>query len=241
LTVETKRRAIRQIADEIQSDGDKAAVLKDLATHYLRVDDLRPSFFAAEQSIHSDGDQSSVLGYVLKEDDEAANVKCVIESAATISSDGDKSSVMVKAIGFSARNEPLQIACLESADTIHSDGDHERVLAALLRNDIASDKVFCRAFSSAARISSDGDKSHFLCAAAGKAPTGQPVFESFLDAARTIHSDGDKAHVLINWIKREEQPEGALARIRTVAEEEIHSEGDRRQVEKLVQQRQDSR
>lgn len=238
LTDETKLRAIRQIAAGIHSDGDKAELLKTLAKRYVHSDDLRPGFFAAERTIHSDGDRRSLLVSVLKESDgETATIKQAAVSAATISSDGDKSDVLIHAIGLAADNESLQIACLDSANTIHSDGDHQRVLAALLGNDIASDEVYRQAFLSAVRISSDGDKARFLSGAAGKAPVDQSVFKGFLDATRTIHSDGDKARVLTAWLERDEQPEDALTKIQTFSQAEIRSEGDRRHIEKLVEQR----
>jgi hypothetical protein len=237
-SLEATRRAIHQIANEIHSDGDKAALLKVLASRYIGADDLRAPFFAAERTIHSAGDRRSLLNSVLKENDpNRATLQCIIESASTISSDGDKADVLIKTIGFSTHDGVLQSACLDSANTLHSDGDHQSVLAALLQDGIASDEVFCRAFASAARISSDGDKANFLSAAANKAPVDQSVFDSFLGATRTIRSDGDKARVLMAWLKRADQPEGAFSRIRTFSEAEIHSEGDQRKIEKLVEQR----
>lgn len=238
--LETKRRAIHQIALEIHSDGDKAALLKTLARHFVHDDALRDGFFEAGRTIRSSGDRRSLLDEVLQQSgDEAATVKRVADAAAGMSSDGDKSAVLIHAIEHSGRDESLQTACLDAVNTIHSDGDHQRVLAALLQYGIASDEVFLRALASAARMGSDGDKAHFLTAAASKFPDGHPVFEGFLDTTKTIHSDGDKAHVLSAWLEHNNHPHDACEKIRSFAQTEIHSEGDRRQVERLAEQRQD--
>ncbi len=237
LSADLLTRAASQIGNEIHSDGDKREVLKQIATSYFGSADLSAKFFTAERTIHSDGDRKSLLTSVLTSRPATSTLKLAIESSATINSDGDKTAVLIEAISVSGQDEALHIACLVTADTIHSDGDHRRVLEALLNKPLMSDDGVRRTLQSAAKISSDGDKASVLVKAAAIAPNGDAIASGFLSAAKTINSDGDKTRVLVAYLQRDNLSANTVRGIQTLGHREIHSDGDRQRLQKVIDQK----
>jgi hypothetical protein len=94
----------------------------------------RAAFFAAVNSIGSDGDKASVLKSVLRKNKLVPETAvAAIDSATTIGSDGDKASVLLVAVERHAPNSTVRAALEKALRSVHSDGDYRRVSAALFR------------------------------------------------------------------------------------------------------------
>ena len=95
---------------------------------------MRAAFFAAVNTIGSDGDRARVLSQALKQSKVTPEtVVAAIDSAAAVGSDRDKSSVLLIAAERHASNPAVRSALVKALKSVQSDGDSRRVSAALLR------------------------------------------------------------------------------------------------------------
>jgi beta-lactamase regulating signal transducer with metallopeptidase domain len=125
---------IANSAQRISSDGDKARVLIELAG--TNVEPARDAFFAAANSIHSDGDRSHVLMVVLDKPGISSSLAvAAIQSATGISSDGDKARVLVDAADRYPSDPAVNAALRKAVESIHSDGDYRTVMSRIGRHE----------------------------------------------------------------------------------------------------------
>jgi hypothetical protein len=122
---------------EMSSDGEKAALLRALAAHYLAVDDeaLRQAFFSACETLSSDGERRSVLMAAVEYARVSPAVALgVIESSSHMSADGEKAEVLVSIARlrlFGAAG--VREAFMRATRSISSDGDYRRVMEVALQ------------------------------------------------------------------------------------------------------------
>jgi beta-lactamase regulating signal transducer with metallopeptidase domain len=126
--------SIANSAQRISSAGDKARVLIELAR--TNVEPARDAFFAAADSINSDGDRSRVLMVVLdKPGISSSLVIAAIQSAIGISSDGDKARVLLDAAERYSSDPAVNAALRKAVESLHSDGDYRTVMSRIGRHE----------------------------------------------------------------------------------------------------------
>jgi hypothetical protein len=124
---------ITKSAQRISSDGDKARVLDELVA--VNIEPSRESFFAAVDSLHSDGDHSHVLLTVLnKPGTSSAMAIAAIDSATRISSDGDKGNVLTDAARRYSQDPKVVEALRKAVESLHSDSGYRSVMSQLARS-----------------------------------------------------------------------------------------------------------
>jgi beta-lactamase regulating signal transducer with metallopeptidase domain len=125
---------IANSAQRISSAGDKARVLIELAA--ANVEPARDAFFAAANSINSDGDRSRVLMVVLDKPGISSSLAvAAIQSAAGISSDGDKARVLLDAAERYSSDPAVNAALRKAVESLHSDGDYRTVMSRIGRHE----------------------------------------------------------------------------------------------------------
>jgi hypothetical protein len=154
-----------------------------------------------------------------------------------IHSDGDKASLLGKIAKAYLRDDALLPGFFAAVGSIHSDGDRRRVLTLVLQESDLSDSAVGFTLKSAAAIASDGDKASVLARAATVIPNQDSVQYAYLDAVRTIHSDGDKHRALSGLLQRSDLSVATLSKALELAQKEIRSDGDRKRVVQLVEER----
>jgi hypothetical protein len=112
-------------------------------------------------------------------------------SAASISSDGEKSRVLVAVAGQLPADPALTSALAGAAETISSDGERRRVLLATIERKLSPESI-AEVARAARSISSDGEKSRALVALAAVAAPDAAFFQ----AVDSISSDGERREVL---------------------------------------------
>ena len=123
---------IAKSAQRISSDGDKARVLVELVG--VNVEPVRDDFFAAADTIHSDGDHSHVLLALLdKSGTSSAMAIGAIQSATRISSDGDKGRVLMDAAHRYSKDPKVDAALRKAVESLHSDGVYRSVMSEIVR------------------------------------------------------------------------------------------------------------
>jgi beta-lactamase regulating signal transducer with metallopeptidase domain len=123
---------IAKSAQRISSDGDKARVLEELVA--ANVEPARDDFFAAADTIHSDGDHSHVLLVLLdKPGASSAMAIAAIQSATHISSDGDMGRVLLDAAHRYSKDPAVDAALRKAVESVHSDSVYRSVMSEIAR------------------------------------------------------------------------------------------------------------
>lgn len=196
LDAATLRRAARQAAREISSDGEKASLLIEAAGLYLGEQGAAPEFFDAVGSVGSDGERRRVLSAILKGNPGTENIIRSLKSARAITSDGEKASLLVAHLSVFLDHPASLPPLFDVINSLTSDGEHARVLTSLLRRDGLGQENLARVLRSAERISSDGEKANVLLAAVRAYAGDARSLTAIADVANTINSEGEKQRVL---------------------------------------------
>jgi hypothetical protein len=135
--------ALARSSHDIRSDGDKRAFLQSAASYYLAANDgrLREAFFAAVATIGSDGDQRALLTSVLPfaRSNPAIALAVIRSVESTMSSDGDKATVLVAAAEHGLLATPaVREAYMDAASRMESSSSARRVLTAALEKQTRS-------------------------------------------------------------------------------------------------------
>jgi beta-lactamase regulating signal transducer with metallopeptidase domain len=125
---------IAKSAQRISSDGDKARVLVELVG--TNVEPVRDDFFAAADTIHSDGDHSHVLLALLdKTGNSSAMAIAAIQSATRISSDGDKARVLTDVARRYSKDLKVDAALRKAIESLHSDSAYRSIMSEITRRE----------------------------------------------------------------------------------------------------------
>jgi hypothetical protein len=150
--------AFSEAVGHMSSDGEKRALLQQ----YARQGDRDMLLVSGRQakSISSDGEKSGFLcataDLYLSNDDEALT-RTFFDVTQTISSDGEKREVLMKALPFATRRSVL-MSILDGANSISSDGEKSELLVAVLRRKVLTSQPARDAFMKTTRsISSDSE------------------------------------------------------------------------------------
>ena len=226
VTPDTLRLLAQLAARTISSDGDKSAVLRQIASARRGDAALGTAVVTAARTISSDGDKRNVLQAVLAESGTGVSLAEMGEAVADISSDGDKAAVLV---GMPARwraDDASRRAYFRAVNSISSDGDRRHVLTRVLEDSMDAPTLVAL-LEAAGDISSDGDKSAVLSAVARRYTLdGDAVRRAFFAAANSVSSDGDRRSALQAALAR--RPLGVPVMLDLLsAAEEISSDHDK--------------
>ncbi len=215
-------RLLRSVS-HLSSDDDKTKLLLEiLATH-----PPTPELFQAANTIHSDGDRRRLLSAILTDSRvDPATVSLALDSAALLTSDGDKATLLLNAAP-SVRNYDAPVKVLA---TMHSDSDRTRAILELLGPSAASQAAL---LPQAARINSDGDKARILTRVAELFADEAAVREPYFATLNSIHSAGDRQRALLALLSRIALTPETLAAIERSATQ-IHDDGDRHRVQAAI-------
>ncbi len=230
---ETVTLASRSAA-RISSDGEKAAVLIQIARTNIGGDDAARAWMKAAATINSDGEKRRALAAMAVADRRPATVAAILRVAATINSDGEKANLLIEAAPGYADTDLVRKPFFDAASSIHSDGEHARVLLAVLDRN-PSPATISEVARSARTISSDGEKSRVLLRIARENLTDANIRTGFFEALDSVSSDGDHARTLLVLAGRSSLPDDlVIASVRSAAK--IHSDGEKARVLLIVAQ-----
>ena len=226
--------AVARSCEGIQSDGDKASLLVELAGHYRGNEDMRRPYFRTVESIRSSGDRARVLVAVIGNAGEHRETLVdALRATAGIPSDGDKSRVLVHAASYWKDDDAVRRAYFEAADAVNSSGDHARVLTAVLGRSGVTSVTLIDSVRSAGRIQSDGDKARVLMMVLQRPDANNEVLIAAVQAAARVSSDGDKGRLLVEAAQRAHGKPTVRTEIRN-AVRSLHSDGEYRRVMSIL-------
>lgn len=190
------RAAIRNAANTISSDYERAQMLLQVAPAFLTNQSLVPDYFEATSRIKSGYEHARVLSGVLKRTDLSKNVLIAIaQSAAAIDSDYEKASLLIKGADRYQGDLSSRMEWLHAVRTIGSDYEHHRALSGALKPNAISIEAISDLVRSAARMKSDYEKASFLIEAMSLYRGDAQLRAAILDTARTIGSEYERGRV----------------------------------------------
>lgn len=160
---------------------------------------------------------------------DAAELRRAVRAIATaITSNGDKSRVLISVAEKYTGDLELTREFLTASETISSDGDRARLLHAVLERPGLDDSVAALTLRSIDGISSSGDKSRLLIDAASRFAIRDATGAAYFEAADGIESSGDLSRVLIAVVQASPEPD--TVHRASVSARAISSEGDKSRV-----------
>jgi hypothetical protein len=161
------RTAFADAIASIESDGDKSALLIQLAMTADR--ELLIEIMGVALTLGSDGDKSrlmitSAARYLGNSDQQLR--ESWFEVAESLESDGDRSRVLISASAYGHADEAVTEAAIRATLGMESDGDIANVLAYIAGQRLLTTTRIKDAYMNAARnIGSEGDRARVLRAA----------------------------------------------------------------------------
>lgn len=191
---------------EISSNSDKRDALVFLSGFLDFDQDVMEASIAAAETISSSSDKSYALKALLKHEIHPENLEGLFRAIKSISSNADKTSVLVEISEELDLNQAGIDLYLSAVDSISSSSDKSKALHAMNIEDF-SESDFTRFFESTKRISSSSDKSEVLASVAKHRDFIASAVPQYLDAAQTISSSHDKLLCLqaLNAVALEEE------------------------------------
>jgi hypothetical protein len=99
------------------------------------IEPVRDDFFAAADTIRSDGDHSHVLMTLLDKPGTSTTMAiAAIQSATRISSDGDMGRVLLDAADRYSKDPVVDAALRKAVGSLHSDGVYRSVMSEIARH-----------------------------------------------------------------------------------------------------------
>ncbi|HEX3227495.1 MAG TPA: hypothetical protein VHQ95_00940, partial [Pyrinomonadaceae bacterium] len=119
----------------------------------------------------------------------------IAQSAASIESDYEKASLLIKGADRYQGDLSSRMEWLHAVRTIGSDYEHHRVLSGALKPNVISIEALSDLVRSAARMHSDYEKASFLIEAVSLYRGDAQLRAAFLETARTIGSEYERGRV----------------------------------------------
>ena len=216
------------LVQKIDSDGDRASVLKATPVALLSDEAVQRAYADGAKGISSDGDLASVLTTAIRSGKlTPRSCEWVLGLVGNISSDGDRSAVLIGATEALEWNSSCVRRALELSKEIGSDGDKAATLIRFLqRHGLPADLVPVF-FETTATIGSDGDRSSVLRRVIDLDTTSDAVVQGLLEDSRHIGSDGDRASVLVAAARKGLVKSEKLKTLYRQSASGIGSDGDR--------------
>jgi hypothetical protein len=226
LDVAVKQRMIRQASEEISSDGEKAGLLRNLATHFWRDPAVHESLILSVNTVHSDGERARLLSHILeKPDTTTQDLDPILGVIERVSSDGEKSRLLQQVTSRYGSSDSVRMAFFRALDTVHSDGERRHTLSTFLRNATPSREDLVQVLESVARISSDGEKASLLVEMTKHYQEDAALRAAFFKAMDTLHSSGESRRVLSALLEKKPAVETLLSVLQSA--KTISSDGEK--------------
>jgi hypothetical protein len=187
-------------AQGIDSDYELAELLLEVQRAYTIDEHLRPGFAKAVSSIQSDYERRRVLDVAVRASSQAAVVTLALELARTMSSDYERTELLVAASPH-AGGTP-RVAFFEAVDGIRSDYERRRALSAVLRDSLDA-AVVSDVLKAAQVMSSDYERAELLVQVARGQRVEGAVRDLYLATADGIRSQYDQDRSLAALTRRD--------------------------------------
>lgn len=189
LTEAHKDRLLRQAADSMSSDYERAELLKSVAAQGPMSDQLARSVIRVALRMSSDYEKRRALSAGLDAVTSPESRTAFFSAASTMSSSYELAELLIAAQRRSFVDSVSADAYFKAVEKLSSDFERRRTLSALLKQRPDSPAILAGVLRSSTSISSDFELSSLLVEFANVAQVRGELRELYLKATRSITSD----------------------------------------------------
>lgn len=182
----------------IESDFEKAGLLKKIAPVCLKNAAIMEPYLAAVKNIGSDFEKAGALKSILSEPLSKENFTKVIQVAETVGSDFEKAGILKSVLQQNKISAGQFSEVLHATTAISSDFEKAGVLKSILKNGDISKGYFNETLATVSSINSDFEKAGLLKQVAGTGIKDEGQWLNLIGQAEKINSNFEKGNVLIS-------------------------------------------
>lgn len=200
-----KDRILRQAADSMTSDYERAELLKAIAAQGPMSDPLARSVIRVAQRMSSDYEKRRALSAGLDAVTSAESRSAFFVVASTMSSSYELAELLIAAQRRSFVDSVSSDAYFKAIGKLTSDYERRRTLSALLKQRPDSPAILAGVLRASSSISSDFELASLLVEFAHVAAVRGELRELYLKAARSITSDFEYRRALQALLEQDKQ------------------------------------
>lgn len=192
---------VKKIGTAVNSDFEKAKLLKENAPVFLSNTATSDAYLEAVKGINSDFEKANALKELLNKPLPGDQFKQVLEATRSIGSDFEKANVLKQTLNNNNLTAEQFSAVLKTIATIGSDFEKANVLKMALERNTAAGEQFDEALQVINSINSDFEKANVLKKVTGSVTKTEQQWTSLINATATVGSDFEKSNVLMGIAK----------------------------------------
>ncbi len=196
-------RILRQAADSMSSDYERAELLKSIAAQGPMSDRLARSVITVAQRMSSDYEKRRALSAGLDAVASAESRMAFFTAASTMSSSYELAELLIAAQKRSFVDSVSSDAYFKAVSRLSSDYERRRTLSSLLKQRPDSPGVLAGVLRASSTISSDFELASLLVEFANVVPVRGELRELYLKATRSISSDFEYRRALTALLEQD--------------------------------------
>jgi hypothetical protein len=200
-----KDRILRQAADSMSSDYERAELLKAVAAQGPMSDQLARSMIRVAQRMSSDYEKRRALSAGLDAVTSAESRTAFFTAASSMSSSYELAELLIAAQRRSFVDSISSEAYFKAVEKLSSDFERRRTLSALLKQRPDSPAILTGVLRASTSISSDFELASLLVEFAHVTAVRGDLRELYLKAARSISSDFEYRRALQALLEQDRQ------------------------------------
>jgi len=205
LSEANKDRILRQAADSMTSDYERAELLKAIAAQGPMSDALARSVIRVAQRMSSDYEKRRALSAGLESVTSAESRTAFFTAASSMSSSYELAELLIAAQRRSFVDSVSSDAYFKAVEKLSSDYERRRTLSALLKQRPDSPAILMGVLRASSSISSDFELASLLVEFAHVTDVRGAMRQLYLKAARSISSDFEYRRALQALLEQDRQ------------------------------------
>jgi hypothetical protein len=202
LSKEELLTVINKIGTSVNSDFEKAKLLKENAPLFLADAATSNAYLVAVKGINSDFEKANALKELLNKPLSDDQLQQVLNAAGSINSDFEKANLLKQTLQINKLSPTQFTAALKTISSINSDFEKSNVLKAALDGNGAEGEQFDEALAVINTIGSDFEKANVLKKVIGNGVKTEQQWISLINTTSSVGSDFEKGNVLVDIAKK---------------------------------------
>lgn len=182
----------------IESDFEKAGLLKKIAPACVKNAAIMEPYLSAVKNINSDFEKAGALKSILSEPLSKENFTRVIQVTESVGSDFERAGILKSVLQKNKISAGQFTEVLHATASISSDFEKAGVLKSILKNGDISKGYFNETLATVSSINSDFEKANLLKQVAGTGIKEESQWLGLIGQAEKINSSFEKGNVLIS-------------------------------------------
>lgn len=182
-------QVFNQLSSKINSDYEKASLLKHFFKSKLMDAEISNAFYTSLKSLNSDYEKAEVIKSILKKTDVMAQFFTAFQFIENIESEYEKSEIIKSVIKNKPFTDDIFSFVLKTSLLVNSDYEKSGIYKKMIKHFTMTETQWIDCFTYIQKIESDYEKSGVLEDTYTKMPKSEKIKQAFSSCAKTISSD----------------------------------------------------